>query len=176
MVVSGAFVILMAGLASGSMLGKRGAETGTTPDAVPTKMESFAWLGGRWLGTAGDATTEELCSAPAHGEMMCMFRAMNAEKNLALEFITLRETPNGIEERVRFFSPELVEEAGDEGITLRLASYGEREIVFDNAKAGGVVKHVTILRVDKDEFATRIEVVNAEGKSGFIEAKWRRGN
>jgi hypothetical protein len=59
---------------------------------------------------------------------------------------------------------------------MRVARLTDSEIVFDNAKPGGVVKHVTILRRGKDGFGTRIEVVDASGKSGFIVAEWKRAS
>jgi hypothetical protein len=143
-------------------------------------MTDVAFLSGRWTGTAGTAVTEEFCTAPSLGEMVCMFRAMIAGKTEGLEFITLRETPAaaggpaGIEERVRFFGHDLSEKEGDNGITLRLASVSPTEIIFDNAKTDGFVKHMTIARQSEDEFTTHIEIVDAGGKTGFIDAKWKR--
>jgi len=137
-------------------------------------IADFAFLGGRWTGTAGSDTVEQVCTPPARGAMSCVFRSMSAEKIDGLELTTLRETASGLEERVRFFSPELAETAGDEGITMRVARVTDSEIVFDNAKPSEVVKHVTILRRGKDSFGTRIEVVDASGKSGFIVAEWKR--
>jgi uncharacterized protein YndB with AHSA1/START domain len=141
-------------------------------DNVP--ISNFAWMAGRWVGVAGQSETEQVCTAPSRGMMMCMFRVMDSTKVQKLEFSTLRKTPNGLEERIRFYSPDLVETPGDDGVTLQVARWGEREIVFDNEKPDGVVKHVTIIRSGKDEFSTRIEVVNAEGKTSFIGATWKR--
>jgi hypothetical protein len=155
-------------------------------------ITDVAWLSGRWTGTAGNAVTDEICNAPSHGEMSCTFRAVDAGKIEGLEFITLREisatadgpAPTGgpatagrhagIEERVRFFGEDLSEKEGDNGITLRMASVSPTEIVFDNAKTDGFVKHMTIARQSEDEFSTHIEVVDAAGKTGFIDAKWKR--
>jgi uncharacterized protein YndB with AHSA1/START domain len=144
-------------------------------NVIPSKIDGFMWMAGKWVGTAGQSETEQVCTAPSRGMMMCMFRVMDSTKVEGLEFSTLRETPNGLEERIRFYSPDLGETAGDNGVTLRVAKYGEREIVYDNVKPDGVVKHVTITRSGEDEFSTRIEVVNAEGKTSFIGATWRRG-
>ncbi|HLW97718.1 MAG TPA: DUF6265 family protein [Candidatus Acidoferrales bacterium] len=146
----------------------------------PFTITEVAWLSGRWTGTAGSAVTDEMCTAPSHGEMSCMFRAVDAGKIEGLEFITLREIPapaggrEGIEERVRFFGPDLSAKEGDNGITLRMASVSPTEIIFDNAKTDGFVKHMTISRQSEDEFSTHIEVVDATGKTGSIDAKWKR--
>ncbi len=141
-------------------------------DNVP--LSDFAWMAGRWVGVAGQSETEQVCLPPSRGMMMCMFRVMSPEKVEGMEFSTLRETTDGLEERIRFYSPDLGETPGDIGVTLQVVSYGEREIVFDNEKPDGVVRHVTVTRFGKDEFSTRIEVVNAEGKTSFIGATWKR--
>jgi hypothetical protein len=133
-----------------------------------------AFFSGRWTGTAGTEATEEICTEPARGEMSCMFRAMDAQKIDGLEFIIFRETSGGIEERTRFFSGELGEKPGDDGVTLRLTSVTASQIVFDNVKQGGVVKRITVTRRGKDEFSTHIEIVDAAGKPGAIDSEWKR--
>jgi hypothetical protein len=75
---------------------------------------------------------------------------------------------------VRFFSADLAERQGDNGITLRLASVAGTQMVFDNAKENGVVKQETISRQGEDSFSVHIEVVDASGKSSFIDAQWKR--
>lgn len=153
---------------------------GASARSSPFTITDVAWLSGRWTGTAGSAVTDEICNAPTHGEMSCTFRAVDAGKIEGLEFITLREISAtagrraGIEERVRFFGPDLSEKEADNGITLWMANVSPTEIFFDNAKTDGFVKHMTITRQSEDEFTTHIEVVDAAGKTGFIDAKWKR--
>jgi len=136
---------------------------------------------------------------PSHHAMTCVVRVMDAENTLVLEFITLREIPmttggaaaqkggddadnaggasavTTVEERVRFFSSDLAESQGDNGITLRLASVSATEIVLNNAKESGVVKQVKLIRNGNDEFTSHIDLVGPDGKPGAIEAKWKRG-
>jgi hypothetical protein len=137
-------------------------------------MDDISWLTGRWTGIVGTGTTEEICSTPAYGAMMCMFRALNEGKTQGMEFITLREAAPGIEERVRFFSPELTEGQPDTGVALHLVSLSPSQLVFDNARANGPVRHITINRAGDDAFATHIELVDASGKSSFIDVQWKR--
>jgi hypothetical protein len=173
---------------------------GTTP---LSKVTDLAWLAGRWVGVAGAATTEEICTDATHHVMTCMFRSMDAENTTGLEFITLRDIPitaggpamqrgadatrnvtgnaamdralTIVEERVRFFSPDLAEKQGDDGITLVLGSHTTTEYIFVNAKESGVVKQVKIIRNGNDEFTSHIDLAGPDGKPGVIEAKWRRG-
>jgi uncharacterized protein YndB with AHSA1/START domain len=146
----------------------------TAPDTMHFTIGDVAFFSGRWTGTAGTEATEEICTEPARGEMSCMFRGMDDKKIDGLEFIIFRESGGGIEERVRFFSGELGETPGDNGITMRLASVTPSNIIFENAKQDGVVKRITVTRRGKDEFGTHIEVVDASGKSGAIDSEWKR--
>jgi hypothetical protein len=194
--VVGMVVILVAGLAATNA--PSALQSDRLMSGASGKLADIAFFAGRWTGTAGTATTEEICTEASHHEMTCMFRAMDAENVLSLEFILFREVPIAIggppmqggatdnpnaprgrvlttvEERVRFFSPELGEKPGDEGITLRLASVSGTELVFENAKESGVVKRVRIFRNGNDEFTSHIDLVGADGKPGVIESKWMR--
>jgi hypothetical protein len=167
-------VVLMSVMAAGVLLGVKtfGAATAASPAQIT--IADVAWLAGRWTGMAGRDSTDEFCTAPARGVMTCMFRSMDGEKITGLEFITLRETASGVEERVRFFSADLTEGQGDNGITLRLTGVTGSQMVFDNAKANGAVKQETISRQGEDSFTVHIEVVDAAGKSSFIDAQWKR--
>jgi hypothetical protein len=167
--------------------------------AASGKIGDFSFLSGRWTGMAGAETTEQVCTVASHHLILCTFRRMDAENTTGVELVTLREIPIAIggppvrrgavddtgnavkdrvlttvEERVRFFEADLAEKAGDDGITLRLASVSPTEIVFDNAKTDGVVKHVRIIRVGNDEFKSHIDLVGPDGKTGVIEATWKR--
>jgi hypothetical protein len=173
-------ILLSAGATKEDLHAARSPSAGAQQDGAATAramiatIADFAWLKGRWTGTVGTGTTEEICSGAEAGVMICMFRAMNDGKTQGLEFITLRDAPPGVEERVRFFESDLAEEQGDNGIALHVASLSPTVIIFNNAKQVGPVKHVTITRSGDDTFSTHIELVDGAGKSSFIDAQWRR--
>lgn len=146
----------------------------TAPDTMHFTIADVAFFSGRWTGTAGTEATEEMCTEPARGEISCMFRAMDGQKIDGLEFIIFRETGGGVEERTRFFSSDLSEKLGDDGITLRLASVTASKLVLENAKPDGFVKRITVTRRGNNEFSTHIEIVDASGKSGAIDSEWKR--
>jgi uncharacterized protein YndB with AHSA1/START domain len=146
----------------------------TAPDTMHFTIADVAFFSGRWTGTAGTETLEEICTEAARGEISCMFRAMDAQKIEGLEFIIFRETGGGIEERTRFFSSDLSEKPGDDGVTLRLASVTASKIVLENAKPDAFVKRITVTRRGKDEFSTHIEIVDASGKPGAIDSEWKK--
>jgi hypothetical protein len=171
-----AAVVLGFGMtANGKPAPPQASEDGAaTARAMVATIADVSWLAGRWTGVVGTGTTEEICSAPADGVMMCMFRAMNGGKTQGMEFITLREISPGIEERARFFSSDLTEDPGDNGVALKMVSLSPMKIVFDNARENGPVKHITITRAGEDGFATHIELVGPAGKSSFIDSEWKR--
>jgi Domain of unknown function (DUF6265) len=143
-------------------------------DAAPAsaKVEDFAWMAGRWTGTAGTATVENDCSAPRKGQMMCMFRSANDKQVLSLEFISMIDTPNGMEEHIRFLMPDLADD-DPKSVTMLVESYTPEKTVFVNAN-GNVPKRNTLTRSGADVMLSHIEIVSPQGKSVFIDARWDR--
>ena len=151
---------------------------GQTQVQTPTAAEKatiadFAWVTGRWTGLAGTNPTEQVCSAPSNGLLLCMFHEVNV-KPPSIELATLRETADGIEERVRNFGPELESWEGAAPITLKLQSYTPTESIFINANAQSPVKRVILEHPNPDEMSTRVEIVDKQGKVIYIGAKSQR--
>jgi hypothetical protein len=140
--------------------------------AAPATVEDFAWMAGRWTGMAGAASIENVCSAPARGQMMCMFRSSNDQKVLSLEFISLIQTPGGIEEHIRFLLPDLTDD-DPKSVTLKVESHTAGKTVFVNPD-GNMPKRTTLTRNGPDEMLSHIEMITPQGKSIFIDAKWDR--
>jgi Domain of unknown function (DUF6265) len=146
---------------------------------VPTLMgkdarvSDLAFLSGRWSGEVDGSKIEQVCSTTDPNVMVCMFRLMSDKGTQMLEFYTFRDTANGVEERIRFFSPDLQEEPGDHGVTLKLASVSSEKAVFENPN-GTYPKRTTIFRKGNDEFNSHIELVDAQGKGSTIDAHWAR--
>ncbi len=141
--------------------GRAQAQTSTAA-AKPT-IADFAWVTGRWTGLAGTNPTEQVCSAPSNGLLLCLFHEVNV-KPATIELATLRETADGIEERVRNFTPQLESWEGAAPITLKLESYTPTESIFINANAQSPVKRVTLTHNSADQMSTRVEVVDSQGK------------
>ncbi|HTR67792.1 MAG TPA: DUF6265 family protein [Terriglobales bacterium] len=137
------------------------------------KVSDLAFLSGHWSGEVDGSKIEQECSTTDPSVMVCMFRLMSEKGTQMLEFYTLRDTPSGVEERIRFFSPDLQEEPGDKGVTLKLASVSAEKAVFENP-TGTYPKRTTILRKGNDEFNSHIELVDAQGKESTIDAHWGR--
>jgi hypothetical protein len=131
-------------------------------------------MAGSWEGRADDARIEQTCSVSDPAVMVCMFRAMDAKGTQMVEFYTLRDTPNGVEERVRFFSPDLKEEPGD-GLTMKLAGSSPTTFVFENP-TGTYPKRSTLTRTSPDALHSHIELVDPQGKTSTIDAYWKRAS
>lgn len=147
-------------------LGSSGAG-GQPPPAAAAKaaprLSDLAWMAGRWQGqTTQGLAVEETVSEPAAGVMMGMFRAMRGEQTLVLEFFSLRETPEGIEMRLRHFSPAMEPWEKGDAILLRLQSWDGSRAVFENP-VHGEPKRTVITRTADDTMTSRSEIVDGKG-------------
>jgi hypothetical protein len=151
----------------------RGTTKETTPGAgAPAKVADLQFLSGHWEGSVDTARVEQTCSTADPAVMICMFRLMDDKGTQMLELYTLRDTASGVEERIRFYSPDLKEEPGD-GVTMKLASSSPTKFVFENPN-GTYPKRSTLTRVGDDQFHVHIELIDPQGKSSTIDADWKR--
>jgi WD40 repeat protein len=145
------------------------------PGRVKASLRDFAWLEGRWAGKLGNAAyvlEQEWWPAKA-GVMTGMFRLTEGEKVLVLEFFTLRETPEGVELRLRHFDSALVPMEKGDAIILQLVGLDEKEARFENP-VHSRPKTSRITRTGADSYVGRSEVIADDGKVSVIEAIWQR--
>ena len=151
--------------------------TGASKDAPnispsPAKVADLHFLAGHWEGHVDKARIEQVCSASDPAVMVCMFQLMDDKGTQMVEFYTIRDTAAGVEEKVRFFSPDLKEEPGD-GLTMKLASSSPTSFVFENPN-GTYPKRSTLTRTADDQFHSHIELIDPQGKASIIDAYWKR--
>jgi hypothetical protein len=149
-----------------------GVAKDTPNSAAAAKVASLHFLAGHWEGHVDKARIEQTCSISDPAVMICMFQLLGDKGTEMVEFYTIRDTPDGVEEKVRFFSPDLKEEPGD-GLTLKLASNTTTTFVFENPN-GTYPKRSTLTRTADDEFHTHIELVDPQGKASTIDAYWKK--
>ncbi len=152
---------------------------GATKDAAtafasPAKVADLHFLAGHWEGHVDTTKIEQTCSASDPAIMICMFQLTGDKGTEMIEFYTIRDTPTGIEERIRFYSPDLKEGNGD-GVTMKLVSSTPKVFVFENP-TGTYPKRSTLTRTADDEFHSHIELVDAQGKASAIDAYWKKTN
>jgi len=114
-------------------------------------------------GTVDGNKINQVCTITDPRVMLCMFWLTDAKGTQMIELYTIRDTPSGVEERVRFLSSELNEEAGGAALTMKLASYTSDQVVFTNAN-GTDPKRSTLTRIGTDQFTSRIELTTRRGK------------
>ncbi len=153
------------------------AATATEKQPLSTKTASVAalhFLGGHWVGRVDNAKIEQTCSIADPTLMVCMFQLSGEKGTDMLEFYTIRDTPTGVEERVRFFSADLKADPGD-GLTMKLTSSSPTTFVFENPN-GTSPKRSTLTRIGDNAFHSHIELVDAGGHASTIDADWQRAN
>jgi hypothetical protein len=165
-----------------------GQQTTDAQNAVPQKPETvlpdaplsqprlsdFKWMEGHWVGTAaGTGRLEQYCSDNEGGVMMCMFRDMQEGKLVEMELTALRETAQGVEERVRHFDADL-DPADPSELVMHVTSVSGNKIVLEPGDAHSNVFRATITRSGPDAFHEKVELVMAGGRPDSINAEWKR--
>lgn len=151
------------------------AEAAPRPEVAKASISDLAWFAGHWEGDAGETHLEQFCSAPAQRMIMCMVRFIGPQQISGMELVTLEESAEGIEERIRFFGPGLEESDGAKPVMLRLAKLTASELVFETpemSKPGP--RSVILTRSGPDDIGVHIEILDAQNKTQFIDAHWRR--
>jgi hypothetical protein len=148
--------------------------TTDTPATPVGHVSDLAFLAGRWQGEVDSSKIAQVCDTPDPGSMVCVFHLLNGDGKLdMIEVYTLRDTPEGVVEKVRFFSPELGEEAGASATTMKLVSVSADKLVFENPN-GTYPKRSTIYRTGPDAFTSKVELVDAKGVATQFEAHWHK--
>ena len=152
--------------------------TGVAKDAPTSagaaKVANLHFLAGHWEGHVDKARIEQTCSMSDPTVMVCMFQLLGDKGTEMVEFYTIRDTPTGVEERIRFFSTDLKEQPGD-GVTMKLTSLTPTTLVFENP-TGTYPKRSTITRSGDSAFHNHIELVDGQGKASAIDADWKKTN
>jgi uncharacterized protein DUF6265 len=153
-----------------------GAPSSVSPGPVPARkfvLAELAWLSGRWQGQWGPRVVEQVWT-PAKADMMLgTYRVIENDKTLVVELLALAESPDGIEYRIRHFTPTLApwEKAGS--TVLNLVSMDIKRIVFENP-VDGQPKHAILDRIDEDTYVSRSEIVPLEGNAQVVSITFRR--
>jgi hypothetical protein len=149
------------------------AQTATAATST-AKVAELNFLAGHWEGHVDKTKIEQTCSVSDPAVMVCMFQLTGEKGTEMIEFYTIRDTPTGVEERIRFFSTDLKDDStGGDGVTMKLASSSAKVFVFENPN-GTYPKRSTLTRTADDEFHSHIELVDPQGRSSAIDAYWKK--
>jgi Domain of unknown function (DUF6265) len=154
---------------------KNGAPTQSSGPADPSaaKLTDFAWLEGRWRGEWGPRVAEQVWLAPKASAMEGMFRLIEADKTLVIEFFTLVQKPDGIAFYFRHFTATLAPWEKSEATLLNLVTIDGKKSVFENP-VNGMPKSATLTRIDADTYVSRSELIPETGDPQAIEITYKR--
>ena len=146
-----------------------------TPASNPStaNLADFAWLEGRWKGEWGPRIAEQVWLSPKAGVMEGMFRVLESDKTLVIEFFTLVQKPDGITFYFRHFTPSLAPWEKSDATVLNLASIDAKKSVFENS-VNGMPKSATWTRVDPDTYLYHAQLVPETGDPQEIEITYKR--
>ncbi|HVB85302.1 MAG TPA: DUF6265 family protein [Candidatus Dormibacteraeota bacterium] len=128
------------------------------PSHADERLAAFAWLAGRWQGNWGPRTAQEIWLPPQSGVMVGVFQLTDDYKTLVIELYTIMATPQGVELRVRHFTPSLTPWQKSEPSVLNLMTYDSKSFLFVN-KYNGEPKHWLMRRTASNTYVARFEIV-----------------
>jgi hypothetical protein len=175
------FLFLSVVLVAGGAPGMRAQEALPAPSKPPATLADFAWLVGEWRGKLQGPralVTEQYWAEPQAGVMMGMFRLSDpaaGNRPLILEFISFRETPEGVEMRMRHFDTALKPMEKEEPLLLLLRESDGTRFVFENP-VNNVPKRSIVTRVGENGYTGRSEIIRESGELALIETVWERVN
>ncbi len=76
-------------------------------EPAPAPEFAFAWLEGHWLGEGFGGVVEEVWLGERGGAMSGLFRLVVEDEVVLYEIVTLAETPDGPQMRLRHFGADL---------------------------------------------------------------------
>ncbi|HKV05708.1 MAG TPA: DUF6265 family protein [Candidatus Acidoferrales bacterium] len=176
-------IFLLAGLAvdtraqqptgAGTTSAPPAAQAPAPAPAAKATLADFGWLVGRWQGSWGPRVAQQVWMPPKAGVMLGTFQLTEDDKTLVLEVMTLVEQADGIELRLRHFTPSLFPWEKPGPIVLRFASSDSKGAVFQNP-VDGQPKREVLTRIDADTYVMRSEVVPEKGEIQVTEITYRR--
>ena len=112
-------------------------------------IRDLAFLSGTWKGQLHGGTIEEEWAPPLGSCMMGMFRYVKDEKPRFYEFMTIEETGEGPELRIKHFHPGLVGwEEKAESMRFQMKKFGRNFAIFEMEDSPTVL---TFRRSPEDE-------------------------
>lgn len=148
------------------------------PPLAVTKapLAQLAWLAGRWQGAWGPRVAHEVWMPPQSGVMVGVFQLTENSQTLVIEIYTIIATPDGIELRIRHFTPTLTPWEKSGPPLLKLMTYDSKSFLFVN-QDNGQPKRWIMKRTDPDTYEARFEIVPEKGQPQNWEIVYhRQGN
>jgi Domain of unknown function (DUF6265) len=130
--------------------------------AKPITLNDLGWLQGQWTGAWGARTATRTWSAPRAGTILGTLQIVDDDKTTVVEFVTIVETPSGLEYRLLHFTASLAPWEKTGPATLSLMSSDSRKFVFQN-KTDGQPQQIVLTRGDPDSYTDHSEILPETG-------------
>jgi hypothetical protein len=129
-------------------------------------IADFAWLEGDWVAVGSGGMTLKSYSAPAHGQMMGMFRLTTEGGIRFYEFVVLSEGDGTVTYQLKHFRADLTGwEEKDEHVAFPLV-----ELTPEAAYFAGM----TIERTGPNSFTSHVSVRTSDGETRVVSTRYRR--
>jgi len=138
-----------------------------------SRIADLTWLTGHWTADLPEGHVDQYWSGRGPEGYVGMSRLASPEKTLVVEFLTLSDSPQGIEMRVRHYDMAMTPVEKDQPVILRMKSLSKDTVVFENP-FGNEPKRSTLKRLGPDSFRARSEVVHPGKKPEVIEVTLKR--
>lgn len=133
----------------------------------PATIDDADFLAGHWIGEGFGACAEELMATSAGGQIMGMFRLMNADGGVKFyEFYQIAEMGGSLILRIKHFNPDLTGwEEKSESVEFPLVGIEGTTAYFDG---------LTFSRIGKDVFRSAV-AIEGQGVASFEMRKAKAG-
>jgi hypothetical protein len=152
----------------------KAAEGAAMAAATPQiTLNDLAWLQGQWNGTWGPRIATQTWSAPRAGTMVGTLQIVENDKTLVVEFVTISETPTGIQYRLLHFTPSLAQWERSGPAVLAMMSMDVKKFVFQN-QSDGEPQQIVLTRTDPDTYVDHSEILPENGDPQSTEITFHR--
>jgi hypothetical protein len=141
------------------------------PEAAKQVLSQFSWLDGYWRGQWGPRVAQQAWMPAQSGTMVGVFQLSENTKTLVVELYSIVATPQGIELRIRRFTPALV--AWEKSALLNLQSVDSQSMLFENA-SDGQPKSWLMTRSGPDTLIQKFEIVPEKGQQHVAQIVYHR--
>jgi hypothetical protein len=124
-------------------------------------LRSLSWLAGRWTGTVGKASYEELWLPAAGGAMLGVSRTLVGERMVTFEYLRIVERQGDL-----FY---VAQPNGVPPTEFKMTSIGANKAVFENPRHD----HPKIITYEKDAAGNVVATIEGEVRGEKKKAQFR---
>lgn len=145
------------------------------PDAKTISLSDLAWLQGQWTGAWGTRIATQVWSAPRAGMILGALQIVADDKTTVVEFVTLTQTPTGVQYRVLRFTPSMIPWDKSGPPLLLLMSADSKRFIFHN-ESDSQPNQVIFNRTDPDTYVDQMLQKSSDSQTTNITFHRQKSN